>query len=1247
MPAAPMAPSAPHTLADLGQHLLHCAAGALLDARLDLTSEQVPDELARELLRGAYEAGDAHTLRELLHGARLERWVSETCTEREEQALRAQLKRWLGLGHAGADDPARLVTLEAPPAEREALMDWARRHGVHGELQRPACEVLPARLSMTRDLTLAQAWLGGFEADVRGASLLSGSALEAAARTHLLSEAAALAAPGARERLWQRPLPEPPLRALSERLQAAVADTELQALHAVHFVPAHPVNVAVGSGVARAALRGEDGHPPFGVKLMLSGFEQRALEGVCERCRRPRCIHVRALAARLFDACLVQEDALHEPLLQIARVPSWKRFMQALQPQEGDSTEASARLCFRVRLADGNASVGVSLQKPLVGGGFSAGKLVSPQRMLRSRRCNERDRPVLEALSLATRTLSAQFLPADMLVLRSLVEHPGVVLDDGGEALRISEQTLQVTLLEQGDGLLPKVSLADHPVHVGSRRPGASYALHHDRATQTLVIAALTPPLTRLLAALADFRGVLPPQSYPLLAPWLASVRQVAQVSAPKALAGSERPTPRKLLLRISAGVGEGIQVSLTMRALPLGPLWPPGQGPELTHGFVDGQQVFTRRDLAWEHGAGKHVLSTLALHTHTRIENFSYHVQQEQGVFAVLSAAARLTDVLEIEWAESARRRELAGSVHSGDLKLGFSASGQWFALSGGARVNDADLAIGRLLNAARRGERFVSIGGDSFVEIEQELFGRLQQAQLCVNNLTQLPAISAAAAPFWLQQLGAQSSASDATTRQWLERARASHLLPEPSAPGAAWAEGLRDYQRAGVAWLLQQSGWAPGVCLADEMGLGKTVQTIALLRERSSLGAALVIAPTSVVPNWLAELARFAPQLRAQVYQGGTRAELLSALGSGSVLITSYELVLRDRELLAAHGFATQVIDEAQTVKNARTLRARAVLGMQASFRVALTGTPVENRLGDIWSLFELIAPGLLGSWAMFRARFAVPIERYDNQERAAVLRALIAPFMLRRTKREVATELPSRTEVVQRVELSAAEQDLYDGAVRDARRALSKRREGDGARSMRILAELTRLRLLACHPRLVLEDERIESSKLAALMQLLQDILPRGHRALIFSQFTRHLALVRDALDAAAIRYVYLDGSTPAGQRKREVDRFQGGEDPVFLISLKAGGTGLNLTAADYVIHLDPWWNPAAEDQASDRAHRLGQLRPLTIIKLVAQDTIEEKVLALHDHKRKLANSVLSGDATASSVDAQMLEELLLA
>jgi SNF2 family DNA or RNA helicase len=357
----------------------------------------------------------------------------------------------------------------------------------------------------------------------------------------------------------------------------------------------------------------------------------------------------------------------------------------------------------------------------------------------------------------------------------------------------------------------------------------------------------------------------------------------------------------------------------------------------------------------------------------------------------------------------------------------------------------------------------------------------------------------------------------------------------------------------------------------------------------------------------------------------------------------LVTSYELATSDVESLKQIEFATLVLDEAHMLKNAGTARARAIAALSAEFRIALTGTPLENHLGELWSLMAQLNPALLGSFTQFRAYFGLPIERYQDQERLAVLRQLVSPFILRRDKRSVAPELPARIEATRIVPLSAAERDLYDAAVLDLRRRIEDRKKFDLDR-VSVLAEITRLRQLACHPALVVSDWHKPSSKLRALLSILDDILPRGHRALLFSQFVSHLQLVRAALHARNLPYLYLDGSTKASERAELAQRWQAGETALFLISLKAGGTGLNLSKADYVIQLDPWWNPAAEDQAADRAHRIGSDRPVTILRLLAQSTVEEQVAALHTDKRNLAQNLLQ-ETGASRLAFEELAEFL--
>jgi superfamily II DNA or RNA helicase len=1222
---------------ELADTLLARASSTLLDRHLDKLN--VADADAHTLISALHEAGVGDTLREVLGAGRLAQWVQDTCTASEEEALIRQLHRWLSGFEASADDPTRLATLRELPEDRKGILGWAEQYQVADELARPANEALGKVFPAPEGVTVLELCTGE-AGGARTRSLIARPRGAEEARAHLWRVAALRNVRARREALWKREAPREHLKPLVERLRGLLSGTSPFTLEPYRFAADRPLTLDPHTGGARADFQARGDEPSATVSLELSGHEHRALEGRCTACTRRPCLHVLALAGRLLEACLDPDDRLHAQLLELTRVPSWRRFVDAIR--EPDAHEAPAQTVrFVLRIQGDLVSVGVLASKP--GGG--KGTLASPLKLLRAGAGDDADRAVLEALAQGRRTWGAQLVPADLTVLRSLLEHPRVVLDETHEPLRVSEQTLAVRFLEQPGGLLPKVMLAGSAVHAREYSSQSTFLLKHQAERGELVIAALTPPLRRLLGALQHFHGLLPEESFPHLAPLLVSLRRVADVEAPDALLGHEQGPIRKLLLRVTPGLDEGIDVVLTVRPLPLGAPFAPGQGPELVTGLVEGAPAYARRDLAWERDTAREVLARLELEKQARLEPFAYRIEEREQALTLLSRAARLTHVLDIEWAERARKLRITGTARTADLTVRLFKRGQWFTLEGHVRKGDKDIALERVLGAARRGERFVLVEGRDYLEIEQELFERLNQVDLGMSESEHKLALSLASLPYVLSKLGALAKAAEPDTAAWLERfARGDTPPPELD---ARFVPLLRKYQIEGVQFLLSRSMWASGVCLADEMGLGKTVQTIVLLAARAKLGPALVVAPTSLEENWRSEIVRFAPELTPHTYRGKGRRELLGELGEHSVVIVSYDLLLRDREHFQGVHFATQVVDEAQMVKNARTERAKAVLSVSADFRVALSGTPVENRLADLWSLFQLVAPNLLGGWSRFRARFAVPIERYENQERAEVLRALVAPFLLRRTKAEVAAELPARTEVVHMVELSPAEQDLYQSAVRHARKALGRRSRDDAQRNVQILAELTRLRQLACHPRLVLQDQRVESSKLHALLRLLDDILPRGHRALIFSQFTHHLALVREELHARGIASLSLDGSTPQGERARLVARFQAQECQVFLISLKAGGTGLNLTAADTVILMDPWWNPAAEDQAGVRAHRLGQERPVTVVKLVSQGTIEEKVLGLHGHKRRLADTVLAGESGTSPLDAETLEALLSA
>jgi SNF2 family DNA or RNA helicase len=361
-------------------------------------------------------------------------------------------------------------------------------------------------------------------------------------------------------------------------------------------------------------------------------------------------------------------------------------------------------------------------------------------------------------------------------------------------------------------------------------------------------------------------------------------------------------------------------------------------------------------------------------------------------------------------------------------------------------------------------------------------------------------------------------------------------------------------------------------------------------------------------------------------------------VSDAGPFDVVVVSYGLLQLEAALFAKKSWHSIVLDEAQAIKNMHTKRSQAVMALQGDFRMAATGTPLENHLGELWNLFRFINPGLLGSAEQFQLRFAGPIEKAQDKRAEAGarmrLRRLTQPFILRRTKAQVLTELPPRTEIVLPVELTQDESALYESLRRQALDKLAALEAPENQKSIEILAEMMRLRRACCNPELVAPGAGIVSSKLVAFARLVDGLLENKHKALVFSQFVDHLSLIRKYLDGKHIPYQYLDGATSMQERKRRVDAFQAGEGELFLISLKAGGVGINLTAADYVIHMDPWWNPAVEDQASDRAHRMGQQRPVTIYRLVARGTIEEGIVELHHRKRDLADSLLEGTEMAA-------------
>lgn len=444
------------------------------------------------------------------------------------------------------------------------------------------------------------------------------------------------------------------------------------------------------------------------------------------------------------------------------------------------------------------------------------------------------------------------------------------------------------------------------------------------------------------------------------------------------------------------------------------------------------------------------------------------------------------------------------------------------------------------------------------------------------------------------------------------------------------------LREYQKTGYQWMRTLDAMGFGGILADDMGLGKTVQVIALilsyrLEEKEKEAPVLIVCPASLIYNWQSEIRRFAPDLHQMVIAGNMqeREQLLLEAWKipGCVLITSYDLLKRDLAQYQNHIFRYQFLDEAQMIKNHATKAARAVKKIQATSRFALTGTPIENRLSELWSIFDFLMPGMLFSYARFQKEFESPIVREEDERATRRLRQMTRPFVLRRLKADVLKELPDKSEITIYAGMEDEQRKLYNANVWQLKSSLAYGTQG----SMQILAALVRLRQICCDPALVYENYKGSSAKREACLHLLQEAVEGGHKVLVFSQFTSMLNLLAQSLDEEQISYYMLTGSVPKEKRAELVRSFHMDDTPVFLISLKAGGTGLNLTAADIVIHYDPWWNLAAQNQATDRAHRIGQKHKVTVFRLIAKDTIEERILEMQESKRLLSSQIITEES----------------
>ena len=823
-------------------------------------------------------------------------------------------------------------------------------------------------------------------------------------------------------------------------------------------------------------------------------------------------------------------------------------------------------------------------------------------------------------------------------MLHALADHPRVFLDDDKripiELLR-GEPELQVT--ESPAGVLLRF---DPPVeaegYVWKKETPTRYRIYH-----------LTEDQARMAWAIGD--GVeVPAEQRPVLEELVEELRPSVAVQSTfdlldedlERIAGSPKPCFHLLPFL------DGYKVELYVKPLPEEPFYfKPADG--MARSIIvleDGRRVL-ERNLELEQEEAAEAILTCPTLARTPQEHYEWVIEDTTTALRILLELRGLVSAgnVTIEHPKG-EKLKIVSQAGTDELAVRVGKQRDWFEVDGKLTVaEDRVLQLEALFEQLKRSDNpFVELGEGEFVAITDELRDRVLEMEGLLHRRgkkLQLPTLAAGAFAEVTEELE-DLEFDDAWTAA-LGRIQEADKL-RPRVPKSFRAE-LRDYQKEGYRWMMRLAAWGVGGCLADDMGLGKTVQALAMLSSRSGEGPALVIAPASVTRNWLRETERFAPGLLPVLIASRTDTALLPQLGTGDLALVSYGLLPFIGEELEAMEWATIVIDEAQAIKNSATKRAKIVQNLQGDFKLATTGTPIENHLGELWSLFRFLNPGLLSSKAGFNDKYNKPIARDGDEDRRNALKNLVKPFILRRRKDEVLTELPPKTEILLEVNLSEEEKALYEAMRRQAVKEIAQADEQQ--KRFTVLAQLTKLRQAACHPRLVRPNSRLGSAKLELVGDTLLEILEGGHKALIFSQFVKHLKIVENWVKGQGIAYQYLDGSTPGAKREESVNAFQNGEGEVFLISLKAGGTGLNLTEADYVLHLDPWWNPAAEDQASDRAHRIGQQRPVTVYRFVSQGTIEEQIIALHAEKRDLADQILSGTGNAGQLGVDEILSLI--
>jgi superfamily II DNA or RNA helicase len=969
---------------------------------------------------------------------------------------------------------------------------------------------------------------------------------------------------------------------------------------------------------------------------------------------RDRVAEAEALYAETGTHPLV--DVLRPQAPWEAALEAMTRFVEAPDSGGSKDSQAGSRLVwifhYREHAERGSATLAIDpLEQKRTRKGWSKGRQVALKRLATARETmpflTPEDIKVCEAIESSyepsgySRYYGSRTVYAfDMArALRALAGHPRLFLAESPDTpVELVEGQPELRVEEaKGELLIRMVPPIHEHTEIVARRDGPT----------RFTVFLPDEGHRRLLGMIGDEGLRVPASARERVLQAISAVASVVTVHSDIGGGAAAREVePDDRLYAHVLPLGEGIRVELLVKPLgSVGPAHGPGDGGAGMVAEVEGERLQTRRDLDAERRTAGELLERCPVLSRGETGRWQWMLDDPAEALEALSELREAEELVEIDWPRGGKI-QVSRSCSFESLSLRIERGRDWLGVSGDLRVDENRVVnLGKLLELLNGATgRFVRLEDGQYLALTEALRRRLDEfravGESSGDEMRLHPLMAARVDALAGDADVVEESAAWKRERETLREAYAM----EVDVPSTLQAE-LREYQREGFAWMARLAHWGAGACLADDMGLGKTVQALALLVRRAEAGPAIVVAPTSVCGNWAEESARFAPALRVLPFAPSDRRALVENAGPFDLVICSYGLLQQEADLLAGREWSTAILDEAQTIKNAATRRSKAAMRLRAGFRAILTGTPIENHLGELWNLFRFANPGLLGSQERFQRVFAGPIERERDPEARAHLRGLLQPFLLRRTKAQVLRELPERTEITIRVEPGEEELAFYEALRRKCVDDVQAGGAAPEGSQFKILAAIMKLRRSCCHPALVQPGLATTSAKHEAFGEILDELLENRHKALVFSQFVDHLAILRERLDERGIAYQYLDGSTPQKERDKRVKAFQSGEGEVFLISLKAGGLGLNLTAADYVIHMDPWWNPAVEDQAADRAHRIGQTRPVTIYRIVTKGTIEEKIVELHRDKRDLADSLLEGAEGGTRLSAEDLLRLL--